>query len=234
MLIKRRVYAAVILVVVTMVAGCSSTKEIRVPAAPRPVTGSIVMKMQSGTYTIKIGDLIELSVLGYTEFQTSATVRESGAMMVPLVGELQAAGLTKQQLTDTLRKRLAEFIKGEPEITIGISSPARQRIAVLGSVTRQDNYSVTGEISLIEALAEAGGTTTESDLEHVRIIHNGNANDVSEVDLDSYLEKGNLNAIPTVQPGDIVYVPKKENVVRTFSDFFRDAVLLLGAFRLLY
>lgn len=178
--------------------------------------------------------MVELSVLGYPEFQTSTTVKESGALMVPLIGEVHVAGLTREQFVVTLRKKLAEFVKGEPEITIGISSPANQKISVLGAVTRQDNYPVTGEISLLEALSSAGGTTPESDLSHIRIIHNGNTNDLAEVDITSYLELGNLEAVPKVQSGDVIYVPKKENVVRVFSDFLRDAVFLFGTFRLFY
>lgn len=196
--------------------------------------GSILVKMQSSVYVVKKGDLIELSVLGYPEFQTSTTVKESGAIIVPLLGEIQASGLTKQQLTDIIRKKLSEFVKGEPEITIGISNPANQKISVLGAVTRQDNYPVTGELSLLEVLSTAGGPTIEADLSRVRILYNGNTNDQQEVDLSTYLELGNTEGVPKVQPGDVVYVPKKENIVREFSEFLRDAVFIFGAFRLLY
>ena len=193
-----------------------------------------MVTMESGTYMIKPGDAVELSVLGYDEFRTSTTVKESGSIIVPVLGEIHAAGLSKQQLADTIRKRLVEFVKGEPEITLGISSPSNARISVLGAVTRQDNYPVTGEITLMEALSGAGGTTPESDLTRIRIIRKGNTSDYVDVDLSSSLETGNLESIPKVQSGDVVYVPKKENVVRTFSDFLRDAVFLFGSFRLFY
>jgi len=201
---------------------------------PRQRDGSVLVKMQSSVYVVKKGDLIELSVLGYPEFQTSTTVKESGAIIVPLLGEIQAAGQTKQQLTEIIRKKLAEFVKGEPEITIGISNPANQKISVLGAVTRQDNYPVTGELSLLEILSTAGGPTIEADLSRVRILYNGNTNDQQEVDLSTFLEMGNTEGVPKVQPGDVVYIPKKENIVREFSEFLRDAVFIFGAFRLLY
>src|ERR1041385_7506338 len=190
----RRAVSAALLAISIFYCGCSNTREITASTS-RSNSGSLMVKMQSGTYTIRIGDMVELSVLGYPEFQTSTTVKESGALMVPLIGEVHVAGLTREQFVVTLRKKLAEFVKGEPEITIGISSPANQKISVLGAVTRQDNYPVTGEISLLEALSSAGGTTPESDLSHIRIIHNGNTNDLAEVDITSYLELGNLEAV---------------------------------------
>lgn len=214
-------------------AGCMASNNSTEPSLHQR-DGSILVKMQSSVYVVKKGDLIELSVLGYPEFQTSTTVKESGAIIVPLLGEIQASGLTKQQLTDIIRKKLSEFVKGEPEITIGISNPANQKISVLGAVTRQDNYPVTGELSLLEVLSTAGGPTIEADLSRVRILYNGNTNDQQEVDLSTYLELGNTEGVPKVQPGDVVYVPKKENIVREFSEFLRDAVFIFGAFRLLY
>jgi polysaccharide export outer membrane protein len=225
--------AVLALIAAAIISGCYNSKEIT-GSVSRSTTGSLMVKMQSGTYQIKTGDVVELSVLGYPEFQTSATVKESGAMLVPLVGEVRVAGLTQQQVIDTLRRKLVEFVKGQPEITIGISSPASQKICVLGAVTRQDNYPVVGELTVLEALSCAGGTTPESDLKHVRIIHNGNTNDFTEVDLSSYLELGNREAVSKVQAGDVIYVPRKENVVRDFSDFLRDAVFLFGTFRLFY
>ena len=214
-------------------AGCMASNS-TTDTVPRQREGPVMVKMQSSVYVVKKGDLVELSVLGYPEFQTSTTVKESGAIIVPLLGEIQAAGLTKQQLTDTIRKKLSEFVKGEPEVTIGISNPANQKISVLGAVTRQDNYPVTGELSLLEILSTAGGPTIDADLGRVRILFSGNSNDQQEVDLSSYLEVGNAEGAPKVQPGDVVYVPKKENVVREFSEFLRDAVFIFGAFRLLY
>lgn len=224
---------AMLLAVGILYSGCTHTKELAV-APRRVITGSAMTNIQSGNYTIKAGDMVELSVLGYPEFQVSTTVKESGAIIVPFAGEVHVAGLTKPQLVETMRKKLAEFVKGEPEITIGISSLASERIRVLGAVTRQDNYPVTGEISLVDAIAGAGGTTPESDLSRVYIIHNGKSGELAEVDLASFLEEGNLDANPSVQSGDVIYVPKKENVVRVVSEFLRDVAFLFGAFRLLY
>ena len=80
-------------------------------------------------------------------------------------------------------------------------------------------------------LTIAGGTTTDSDLHHIKILRGGLNYPPIEVDLASFIENGNLDAIPIIRPGDTVYVPKKENVVRDLSDFVRDAIFIFSFFR---
>lgn len=225
----QRLFPVVILLSVILGDGCTSSS-----TSSRSSSGALMVKMQEESYVIKKGDQIEISVWGYPEFQTTTHVKESGTITIPLAGEIRAAGLPKRRFIEEVRKKLSEFIKGDAEITVSVSSAGSQKVSVLGAVTRQDNYPVTGAISLLEALSSAGGTTVESDISHVKILRNGRTEESLDVDVAWYLESGNLEAVPKVFPGDVVYVPKKENVIRSFSDFLRDAVLLLGTFRVFY
>lgn len=215
--------------------GCTSSSTVREPSvSSRSTPGTLFVKMQSQAYTIKEGDKIDLSVWDYPEFNTTATVNANGTIPVPLVGDLKAAGLTKDDFSAFAKKKFTEYVKGEPRLTVSISSPTAQKVAVIGAVTRQDNYAVTSEVSLLEILSSAGGATPESDLTHVRIIRFRGNQDPVEVNLADAMETGEVETLPKVRPGDTIYIPKKENFVRSFSDFLRDAVLLLGFFRVLY
>ena len=90
-------------------------------------TGRLSMRteMESSTYVIRREDKIELSVWGYPEFTTSAIVKETGTIVVPLVGEVPAAGLTKEQFTEQMRQKLSEYIQGEAKLTISVLSSER-------------------------------------------------------------------------------------------------------------
>ena len=219
-----------------MTQGCGSTSGIReVPAASsRSTNGTLFVKVQSGVYVIKEGDKLEISVWDYPEFTTATTVSMGGTISIPLVGDIKAAGMTKEDFTAAAKKRLVEYVKGEPKLTVNISSPMALKVSVIGAVTRQDNFPVTSEVSLLEIVSTAGGGTAESDLSHVRIIRAGANRDPIDIDLARAIETGEVESIPKIRPGDTVYIPKKENFVRSFSDFMRDAVLLLGFFRVLY
>jgi len=174
---------------------------------------------------------MQISVWGYPEYNATGNVKEGGSIAVPLIGELPAAGLTKEQFSDRLRQKLAEYIQGEVKLTVTVSSGVAQKVAVLGAVSRQETYAILNDVSILEILSTAGGTTPESDLRHIKILRRGATREPVEVDLTSYIENGNIEALPLIRPGDTVFVPKKGNVVRELSDFMRDAIFIFGFFR---
>jgi polysaccharide export outer membrane protein len=189
--------------------------------------------VRSSKYVIREGDNIQIVVWGYPEFNTTATVKEGGSVTVPLIGDIQAANQTKENFTGHLRRKLSEYIQGDVKLTVTIVSSQVYRVAVLGEVRRPENYPVNGDVSLVEILSAAGGTNPDSDLNRIKIIRNNGRKDNLEVDLAKHVENGSLENIPKVRPGDIVFVPKKENVVRDVSEFIRDVILLFGFFRIL-
>jgi polysaccharide export outer membrane protein len=190
---------------------------------------------QAETSLIMIGDSIGFSVWGYPEFTTRALVNLAGTITVPFIGEITAAGYTREEFIASLRRRLAEFIKGEIRLTIEIFSPL-PRITILGAVSRQGSFPANKDVSLLEVLSDAGGWTEQSDLRYIKISRQTTSSDdgrIIEIDLERHLETGSLRSLPVVHPGDVVYVPVKENVIRQAALYLGDAFLLFGFFRLL-
>lgn len=182
---------------------------------------------------IKAGDQLQIMVWGYPEFNTTSTVKDYGTVTIPLVGEVMAAGLSTDRFTNEVAKRLTEYIKGEPNVTIS-HIEMNKRISVMGAVSKQDNYPALADVSLVEIIAAAGGPEPNADLRHIKIFRNGGkTRDVIEVDLEWHLETGDLENIPKVKSGDTVFVPVEENLMRELSDFVRDALILFGFFTLL-
>jgi polysaccharide export outer membrane protein len=182
---------------------------------------------------IKAGDQLQISVWGYSEFNTTTTVKDYGTVTIPLIGDVMAAGLTTDRFINELSKRLTEYVKGEPKVTVS-HIDMNKRISVMGAVNKQDNYTSLSDISLVEIIAAAGGPAPEADLSHVKIFRRGRLSEVIEVDLAKHLERGDMDKIPLVRSGDTVFVPQEENVMRNLSDFTRDILLLFGFFTFLY
>ncbi len=182
---------------------------------------------------IKPGDQIQITVWGYPEFNTTTTVKDYGSITIPLVGDIMAAGLSESEFTNSVKERLSKYVKGEPRVTIS-HVELNKRISVMGAVTKQDNYPAIAEVSLVEIIAAAGGPAPNADLRNVKIFRKGKRNDVIEVDLTRQLQTGDLADIPKVNPGDVVFVPVEDNVMRDLSDYARDVFLLFGFFRILY
>ncbi len=145
-----------------------------------------------------------------------------------LIGDLKAAGLTKDQFSDQLSSKLSQYIKTKYDLIIKVLSQSGQNITILGGVARQMVYSLTYDISLLQAIAIAGGVSPDADTKHIRIIRGGDPKTSVEVDLNQYLERGRPAEAPMIRAGDVIYVPNDENLVRKMSEFFRDAFFLFS------
>lgn len=187
------------------------------------------------SYQIQAGDEIEILVWEQPNFNTETTVSSLGTIAVPLVGEIKVNGMTKEDLEANLRQELSRYIKGEINLTVSIRSVEGMQVSVFGMVSSPDNYSINNETSIFRVLSMAGGPMETADIRNVRIyrskdIPQGDSEDVT-LDLTRYLENGQVGNSATVYPGDIVYVPEEQNVIRETSEFLRDVVLLFGIFR---
>jgi polysaccharide export outer membrane protein len=211
--------------------GCSSSDQSATSTRIIRSTSSPIQQEETESHVIKQGDQMQISVWGYPEFDFRGPVTESGTIVIPLVGETNVAGLTKAEFKETLKKKLAVYIQGEIQLNLSIASTAVQKVAVLGAVVRQDNYTMIYDTPLLEVLTTAGGLIPESDLHHIKILRSDLNRPPLEVDLTGYIETGNISSIPVVRPGDTVIVPRKENLFREASDYLRDVAFLIIFFQ---
>ena len=187
---------------------------------------------QGGDYVIGKGDQLLVTVFGYNEFTTTQTVKDNGAITMPLIGDVEASGLTKDEFIGNLRKRLAEYVQGEVKITVAILASVGQRVTVLGAVTRPDNYPIANEMNLLELVSMAGGYLPDARMHRVKIFHKDKLIPPTAVALESYIERSDIEGMPKVRAGDIVFVPRQQNFVKEFGEFFRDVAFLFTLFRL--
>lgn len=223
-----------ILIIITvgiLLTGCGSSRNISEDNIMNEAALSIDGQSVYSPDEIGYGDEIEILVWQNEDFNTRTTVSSNGTIAMPLVGEVVAAGKTKEDLDRELTERLSKYIVGEIRITITLITKRDNIISVFGAVSRSQNFPVVTEISLFELMSMAGGPTTDADLRYVKVYRRDSSPRYSTINLNEYLEKGLLNHEIKIGPGDIVYVPREENFVREFSGFLRDAVLVFGLFR---
>jgi len=228
-----KVYSVVILIFI-MTQACTTPSEMtsdkpsQIPDLSTPqVVGS------EEQYVIRPNDEIEILVWEQSSFNTQTTVSRFGTITIPLIGEIMVAGLTKGQLKRDLKEKLSEYIKGDINLTISIRNTDQMIVSVFGMVSRPNNYPVVEQTSIFRLLSSAGGPTENANMEKVKIYRlSSGPENYATLDLKQYLEDGQMNAPNLlVRPGDVVYVPEKDNVVREMSTFLRDIVLLFGIFR---
>ena len=113
-------------------------------------------------YRIGPGDAVELNVFDVPELNLTAKVKESGFISLPLLGAVQAAGLTEIQLRDQLTARLRKYVH-DPQASVFITEYGSQKIGVLGAVAKPGTYPLKkGANSVIELISEAGGVSDKA------------------------------------------------------------------------
>jgi polysaccharide export outer membrane protein len=122
-------------------------------------------------YRIGPGDLLRLDVFGVEALsKRSVRVNASGQISLPLIGVVQAGGLTAEQLAAAIAARLAQDYLQNPQVTIFIEEFTSQRITVAGAVKAPGIFPLKGRTTLMQALAQAGGPTSVASLGTVKIL----------------------------------------------------------------
>jgi polysaccharide export outer membrane protein len=157
-------------------------------------------------YRLGPGDVLTIGVWGYEELQVKeVAVRPDGKLAFPLVGEVQAAGISTGQLTDILTKGLSDYVK-DPKVSINIFKLRTTRVYVLGEVAKPGMYELEKQHNLLDALGAAGSYTQNAAKRKVYIIHKDQTSSPIKVNLMNIWEKGDMSQNHALADGDVVYL----------------------------
>ena len=109
--------------------------------------------------TIGPEDLIKISVYGEESLSGEFTVDHQGLISYPLLGSVSVAGLQAYQIAEKLTELLLDGYLHEPHVTATVLELNSRKISVVGQVQRPGRYPYRAGMTLVEAIAEAGGTT---------------------------------------------------------------------------
>ena len=107
-------------------------------------------------FVIGTGDVLAVNVWKEAEISRVVPVRSDGRISLPLIGELQAGGRTPRQLEDEITSKLKDYVS-EPEVNVIVQEIKSQKFNVLGMVMRPGSYVLSQPMSVIDAVAVAGG-----------------------------------------------------------------------------
>jgi polysaccharide export outer membrane protein len=164
-------------------------------------------------YPIGAGDLLAIDVLGVPDFTRELRVSASGAIVMPFLGEVQVKGLTLLQAQQTLTKLLNPAYVKDPQVSIMIKELRSRRFSVVGAVLKPDQYQIAQPITLVEAIAAAGGVDSAKAGDIAQIQRLNDKNDKSdstyqiEVNLRKLLYEGDMSENIPIMPGDVISIP---------------------------
>ena len=114
-----------------------------------------------GEYLIGPQDVLTVTVWDSPDLSGKFTVETDGSFTFPLIGRVKAGGLTLRQFEAELKKKLADGYFKNPQVSVAVETYRSQRIFIVGEVRNPGTYPLTGDMTLIEAIARAGSTTPE-------------------------------------------------------------------------
>jgi polysaccharide biosynthesis/export protein len=192
----------------------------RVP--PPPPTGSnlplgnLGLPTQESPYVLGSGDRIALDIFGVPEFSKEYQVLVDGSLNLPIVRSVSIQGLTLQQAANAITKRYEPFIN-VPVVTVTLMIARPLNIGIAGEITRPGSYKINpsregGGVkfpTLMEMLQLAKGVTSAGDMRAVQIRRprRGGYEQIITVNLQEFLDTGNLRQDVTIRDGDTIFIP---------------------------
>jgi len=178
-----------------------------------------------GEYIIGPLDVLSITVWESPDLSGKFSVEADGSFTFPLIGRVKAGGLTLRQFEGELKAKLADGYFKNPQVSVAVETYRSQRIFIVGEVRNPGTYPLTGDMTLIEAIARAGSTTPNASLEAIVVrAAAGRAADgptlpgqqhpaaeTRRVNLRD-LQSGALSENLALRDGDTIFVPRAESI----------------------
>ena len=213
-----------------LVAGCADKRggpipyDVKTFGAPDAPT---VVPLEQG-YRIAPLDTLSVKVFKMPDLSGDYEVDLTGQIALPLVGSVRAVDLTTAELDDRLTAKLSEKYLQNPDISVGVKSSTRRNVTVDGAVTKVGTFSVNGPMTLIQAVAQAGGPTQDANPRRVAIFRQISGQRQSAAFDLTAIRRGEAPD-PAVYAGDIVIVDGSS--IKALQKRIPDSMSILQVFR---
>lgn len=176
------------------------------PEAVRTAPGQSAVA--SDEFVIGPGDILAINVWKEAEISKVVPVRSDGRISLPLIGELQSGGLTPRQLEAEITKGLKDYV-AEPSVTVVVQEIHSKNINVLGMINRPGSYPLTRTMTVVDAIATAGGFRDFAKQKSIYVLRTNPDGAQARLPFNYKEAIKGLNPAQNVklQPGDSIVVP---------------------------
>ena len=189
-----------------VVGGPSSvTVPLSPPAPQSPVNTSVDQRFE---YRIGVNDLLKIEVFQAKDLDNETRVNSNGLISVPLVGPVKVVGLSVQEAERLIESELSKSYLQAPHVTVFVKEYESQKFTVEGQVKKGGVFPLMGKMSLVQAVATAGGLDTLANESSITLFRKQENGQITSTEYNfSKIREGKL-ADPPVISGDIIVVPK--------------------------
>ena len=170
---------------------------------------------QGHNYWIGPGDVLKITVWGHEDLTRTAVVAADGRMPFPLIGDVPVASLNPTQLEVRLRELLGVYVV-DPQVTVVVQEYRSQKVFVLGEAEKPGTYALTGQVTLLDVLSQAGGPSKTAGRQVIVVRFPKSEGPVPPGAEGSRMLRANLKALLdgdarenlVLESGDTIYIPK--------------------------
>jgi polysaccharide export outer membrane protein len=166
-----------------------------------------------GTYRITPGDVLKIDVFQVEELSTEERVNDSGSVVMPLIGTVAIAGLTPEQAEARIAAALQQDYLQNPQVNIFVSEYADRDVTVGGAVKKPGVFPLTGQTTLLQAIAQAEGVTDMANEREVVIFRNAGSDRVNAYVVDLKKVAEGMLSDPLLVSNDKIMVPESGSAV---------------------
>jgi polysaccharide export outer membrane protein len=158
-------------------------------------------------YRLSAGDKLRIEIYKDAQLSQSLQIRPDGKITLPLVGDVPAAGRTSVELRDAIATSLKDYIT-DPVVTVIVTETVPQVVFITGEVNKPGSFAlVNGHMSILQAIAMAGGLTDFANRKDIRILRkNGSGMQTLKFNYKEALDEENRREPLQLQAGDTVIV----------------------------
>ncbi|HSV36418.1 MAG TPA: polysaccharide biosynthesis/export family protein [Ramlibacter sp.] len=198
-----------------------------IQASPRPHNPVVAIGRD---YRVGPNDLIDVDVFDLDNVKRTVRVNAAGAISLPLIGAVTVAGLTSQEVEQRIADRYREKYLQNPQVSVFIKEFTTERITVEGAVTRPGIYPLAGRITLLRALALAGGFGTIANTSEVMLfrMNDSGAREVAVFDVE--LIRSGKHDDPSIRGDDLIVVQRDATRRMLKDSLFRDIIDSINPF----
>jgi polysaccharide export outer membrane protein len=171
---------------------------------------------QPGDYRIGSKDLLEIRVLEISELNVERRVADSGAIDLPLLGQINVAGKTAVEAQQQLETLLRAKYVNRANVSVIVKEFANKPVSIVGAVVRPGSLNISGRWYLLQAISAAGGLDASAG-KKIFVLRRGDngLSDVLEIQRDDLLQGASPMWNVPIFAGDVVNIPAR-SVVKVY------------------
>jgi polysaccharide export outer membrane protein len=191
----------------TSVAGFAQQKEAANAAGTPPAMAAVPETASSSSYVIGASDVLTVTVWREPTLSGSILVRPDGMISMPLLGDVQASSLTPLQLSDQIGGKLKKFYQ-DPKVSVVVTQVHSKIVFLIGEVNKKGPVEMTPSMTLLEAIASAGGLTDFANAKKMYVLRNQEKG--AQLRIPAHYKdalKGDSSSNIPLKPGDTIVIP---------------------------